>query len=162
MLNHVVRKQFGDDTILKADALKKRMPGECVDAFSWSNLQSMLKHNFVSELSERADPVPDSEGRWWMDETALLRNDRIPMETDAEPAGDEGTPPPPAPPPPSEPSTPRTAEAPASPLPEEVTEPSYKPKMTSPGRWTLSDSSIVVGNKADAWAEQIKLEAETG
>lgn len=154
-LNHVVSKQFGDDTILPADGLQKRMPGECVDAFGWRNLDTMLKHRFVSPISERADPVPDSEGRWWLDHTTLHRYKRTPMETDAATEG-EGTLAAGVPAPPSKPPTPRTAAGSSSP------EPSFKPEMFRPGHWRLSDDSTVAGKRADAWREQLKLEKAAG
>ena len=158
MLNHVVMKQFGDDGIAPTDPLRNRMPGECVDAYGWRNLQSMLRHAFVGELSERIDPVPDSLGRFWTDEATLQRYKRTPLETEVGAPGDGGSPDEPATAPEPQPSTPRTA-GPTDGLPPDA-EPSYKPEMFRPGAWRLSDGSVVKGKGADARAAQLELERE--
>jgi len=73
ILTHHVTKRFEDDGV-------ERLPGECVNALPWRTATSLEAQRYIQPLPEGAEPVGDSEGRWWLSAGWLTKHDRMPLD----------------------------------------------------------------------------------
>ena len=116
------------------------LPGRCVNALGWRLAERLVSTRYLMPLPEGLDPVPDTQGGYWVDLETLERHGLKPQGTEAIAQNE--------PEPVDEPEV-------------EEAEPEFPKRLPGVGRYELSNLEVFKGSKVKAEAAEAALQTQS-